>query len=522
MKSFVGKYHESITGAISGWDRIALRGTIRWLSSCEGLRSYLSVKNILLKDFGDWAMALTERVRDSCDALADIWGIRREYLPSSSVDKEAIARRIMKEDNIEQGPVCMFSVVEPCWSPWVQGNRNSKRLEIKMRPRKCVWIYFYSVDERMGFSHMRLQTWLPFGIKGCLNGRHWLERQLMGEEIEYIKADNCFRWIRDPERAQKLMDAQLRVNWKRLLEERRKKYFGVLDKLFGSDPLSYYWSADETEWATDLMFRNTSELDRLFPVLARHGLLISDSANILRFLGKIDADAALPPRITGDIRGDRRRRYEGVRVKDWAGRNSVKIYNKAGNVLRVETGINDTRSFKVFRKPNDDSNRKNAWLPMRKGVADMHRRSGISQKSNERYLEALTACEANATLLEQLNIICQRTRKKGRSIRALNPWSHHDFNLFQFLAKGHWHIDGFRNHDLASCINPEAPSLNKHARARLTARTSRCLRLLRAHGLIRKVPRSLRYLLTAKGRNIATLVVAASAADTQRLMEIAS
>jgi hypothetical protein len=28
----------------------------------------------------------------------------------------------------------------------------------------------------LGFMHLRLQTWFPFRVNLCLNGRHWLAR----------------------------------------------------------------------------------------------------------------------------------------------------------------------------------------------------------------------------------------------------------------------------------------------------------------------------------------------------------
>ena len=100
MKQFIDKYQKNIIGSISGWDRIAWRGTNRWLSNCDGLGCYLSMNHILLKDFKGWALDITGKLRESCDALADIWGIRKEYLRSSSVNKEELARRIAKEDGI--------------------------------------------------------------------------------------------------------------------------------------------------------------------------------------------------------------------------------------------------------------------------------------------------------------------------------------------------------------------------------------------------------------------------------------
>lgn len=522
MDEFMRHYAKQVKGSISGWDRIALRGTIRWLSSVRGLTSYLACNDILLKDFKRWTVSLTDRIRKGCAEVAASLAIRVMYLRSSSVDKEALAREIAKEKKIEVGPICQFSVVEPCWAPAVVGNRQTGRLEVEVRPRRCVWLYTYFNDPQVGFGHVRLQSWLPFTIKGNLNGRHWLERQLMDAGIESIKSDNCFRWIADCERAQAFLDAQLRTDWPGLCNGFVDRYFGVMRDLFGETPLHYYWSADETEWATDIMFRNTAELDRLFPMLARHAVLISDSASVMRYLGRIDPHAALPARVTGDVRGDRRRRHEGLCVKHHVGRNSGKLYNKAGNVLRAETTINDPRAFKVFRQANDDPQRKRSWLPMRKGVADLQRRACVSQNSNERYLNAVASCQTDATLSETVEQVCRRTRRNGRSVRALNPYNAQDLHLLRFLPQGPWAINGFRNRDLANWISPGAADLAPEDRHRLSSRTTRLLSILRAHGLIRKVSKTHRYLLTPKGSRVVTLIISASTIQGKRLMEMAA
>ncbi len=522
MKKFMEVFGEKTMGSISGWDRLAFRGTIRWLASVRGMASYLAYRGMLLKDFGKWASSLTAQVRSSCEDVGKTLGIRMEYLRSSSLCKEDRAREIALEDGIKTGPICMFSVVEPCSAPTVVGNRAKKELELVVRPRKCVWIYFYWNDPDLGFGHMRLQTWLPFTIKGCVNGRHWLERQLLAEGIPFIKSNNSFRWIGDCARAQQLLDEQLKTDWTGLLDARRRAYFGVLDDLFETLEPHYYWSAESTEWATDIMFRNTAELDRLFPVFARYGMLIGDSANVLRFLGRIAPDAPLPPSVAGDVRGDRLRRHEGIRVKHTNGSNSIKIYNKAGNVLRTETTINDTRAYRVFRRANDDPESPLKWQFMRKGVADMHRRSQISQNANERYLDALAACGTDVTVLETVKNITRRTRRNGRSVRALNPWGERDHRLFQFLAQGQWTFNGFRNRDLALWFNPKAASLPPEQRKKLSSRASYLIRILRAHGLIRKIPKSNRYLLTKKAPQITATVLLAASAQAKQLTEIAA
>jgi hypothetical protein len=270
------------------------------------------------------------------------------------------------------------------------------------------------------------------------------------------------------------------------------------------------------------MFRSTARLDRLFPLLARHGLTITDSCNVLRFLGKIAPAAALPRRVSDGIRGDRQRRYEGIRLKHSCGRNSVKTYNKAGNVLRVETTINDPRSFKVYRRANDDPSQPLRWQNMRKGVADMQRRASLSQRSNDRYFDALASCKTDTTLLEAIEQICKKTQSHGRCVRAINPWSPADFSLLRFLAQGQWCIEGLRNRDLARWLEPDLSRLSKADRGRLSARVSRILGILKTHGLIRKVPKSHRYTITPKGSQICSMVITASTLDGQDLTEAAA
>jgi hypothetical protein len=522
MHKFMERFGGEVNAVVSGWDRIAIRGSLRWLASLQGIQTYASTNGILLKDFARWAQGLTDRIRSASSAVAQSLGIACQYLRSSSIDKEALARQIATDNAIDTGPICMFSVVEPSFSPTVVGSRETRKLALEMRPRKCVWIYFYFNDAKFGLGHLRLQTWAPFTIKGVLNGRHWLERAMIQEGIGFIKCDNCFRWISDPVRAQQLFDEQLRTDWSAAFEALVDQYFPVMRSLFADCPLSYYWSVDQSEWASDIMFRDTATLDRLFPMLARHALIVSDSASVMRYLGRIAPEANLPPKLTGDIRGDRRRRFEGICVKHRDGGNSVKTYNKAGNVLRIETTINDTRAFKVFRTANDEAGREAGWLQMRKGVADLERRSRVSQASNNRYADALSGCQAGATLLETLDSVTKPAERKGRRVRALNPCSEQDLDLLKFLTQGQWTINGLRNRDLAQWLNPRSEKLPPDERTRLSSRASRLLVILQAHGLVQKVQRSHRYMVTSKGQQIAALMSSASTIQSTKVMEMAA
>lgn len=517
-------YQDKIEGAISGLDRIRFRGTLRWLATRSGLASFMSHSRILLKDFSTWVNGLTSLVRSSCELRAKELGIETFYLRSGGVDKEKLACQIAAEKGITQGSICMFSVVEPCMSPMVKGDRASKKLDVIMANRKCVWVYHYFNDPEFGLGHVRIQSWVPFTVFICLNGRHWLEHQLQKNGIAYIKDGNCFPWIEDSTKAQMLMNQQLQSRWSQRLNKLALDSCPALSQVLRPLEPEYYWSAEETEWATDIMFKSTEALDALYPSLVHYAMQVSDSPSVMRYFGRRDLS------LSGQIKGRPpqnlmtacRRFYEGIRVKHWLNHNSVKLYNKSGSILRIETTINKTRGFKVFRSPNDDAGKPASWQHMRKGVSDLHRRCEISQQCNERYADALAVAQVQEKLREVAAPACNKVSKEGQRYRGLNPWQKDDYRLLVFLAKGENAINGFRNKDLRKMLYPESGQATRDQQKKYSGRTTRRIKLLRVHGLVRKVPKTNRYVLTEKGRKFSCALLTASALDIKALTEMAA
>jgi hypothetical protein len=505
-------------------DRVCFRGTQRLLANSKGMSSYMAFRNVLLKDFGAWAASITRKVRTCCEQVAEEAGRPVRYLRSSAESKEEMAQEIAQRDGIENGLICAFSVVEPCMSFAVEPNRKTKKLEPTMRMRKCVWVYHYWNHLQYGFSHLRIQTWLPLTVKGCINGRHWLARQLDQEGIAYQREANGFTWIENMEKAQDLLDVQMKTDWQQMLNGMLADLCPVYSHLFGNDAMPHYWSADETEWATDVLFKRPGDLARIYPALTQYGMSVFDSPSVLRFLGRrVTAQGQVPLHLTkAEVCSDMKRRPEGVRMKHSVNRNSVKMYDKHGSILRVETTINNTREFKVFRQPDDKPQAKATWQKMRKGTADMHRRAQVSQACNERYLEAIAEAPTGKRLRELFAEVSQPATRKGKKCRAINLWKEDDQNLLRFIAKGQYAINGLRNRDLRQEIFPDVDPTDKAACRRASARTTRRLALLRAHGLIRKVPKTHRYVTTKKGHRIASAIILAGQATVEQISELAA
>jgi hypothetical protein len=523
VKTFIQKYEHDVMGSLSGFDRLVLRGLLRRLFYPNGMDYCLAFLGVLLKDFGQYVLQVTTRLKEASLALARRTGRPIHYLASSQVRKDELAREIAARDRLTEGLICVLSCVEPCLTFEIHRHRESKRLQIRPHRSKCLHLYHYFLHPEFGFMSARLQTWFPLTIQVCMNGREWLARQLTREGIAYRQEGNCFTWIEDPPRAQEIMDLLLRTSWPAFLDEIARQLNPIHRELFGDFDLRYYWSAHQSEWATDIMFKDPEKLAGIYPRFLRHGLTTFASPDVMRFLGrKLPPTGHLPPTFAAEVVSRLRRRPEGIRIKHRVGSNHIKLYDKQGSNLRVETTINDPRDFKVLRRKAGDDQGELAWRPLRKGVADLHRLAQVSEAANRRYLKALAAVQDTTSLGALTEKLCRPTFWKGQRLRALNPYGPHDLALLKAVARGEFAINGFRNRDLAKLLyaSDQEPTLTE--KRRQSGAITRKLRLLRAHGLIKKVPKTQRYHLTAGGSKAISAIIAALHADTDSLIKLAA
>jgi len=216
---------------------------------------------------------------------------------------------------------------------------------------------------------------------------------------------------------------------------------------------------------------------------------------------------------------------ESVRLKHWVNGNSVKRYDH-GNVLRVETTINRPKEFRSYRAAVGDPEGPKSWRVMRRGVADTHRRAEVSQASNERYLESLAAVAATTTVAEVAKRWTERVAEPGqggadgRKLRGLNPFAAEDAALLTAVSDPKWGLNGLRNRELAEALFGE-PSPDPAERKKRSAKVGRLIRLLRAHGILKKVPKTHRYQVCAKSRDGLLAILAARTANAEKLTTIA-
>jgi hypothetical protein len=308
----------------------------------------------------------------------------------------------------------------------------------------------------------------------------------------------------------------LHTDWPGLLDELVPQVNPLEGQLYTvGHPVPYYWSVDQSEWASDYLFRRGEDLARVYPRLIEWGITSLGSRDVLRFLGrKVPAEGY--GRFSGEVLTDLRERPEGLRIKHWVDSNSIKMYDKQGLVLRVETTILRARDIKVYRPKEGDPDGPKDWRVLRKGIADLHRLAQVSQQANDRYVEAMAGVDLSLRVGEVGQELARRVKWKGRPVRGLNPLAQSDVDLLEAVNQGQFVLSGFRNADIREALYGQAPADRREHR-RQSAAVTRKLRLLRAHGLIHKVAHTHRYLVSDKGRSQIGLLLLARQANATKL-----
>jgi hypothetical protein len=485
---FLVKHADKVTGVLSCFDRVIFRGYLP-LSYARGLSGFLYQQKVLLKDFKDYAPRIAERIKEHVKGLVAKAGAPYRHLPSKEPMEEQ-ARRLAKAKDLKEGIVCGFSRLETC---------RSFRFEVRdglpgLRPdfRRCLVLYVFLLHAVLGLIHVKIHTWLPLTMQVYVNGHDFLARKLDALGMAYTMHDNAFTRIADLKAAQACADRFAKQNWPKLLGQLAQQFNPLVgQELRGQD---YYWVMDQAEYATDVLFGDRPALAGLYPRLVEHARLCLSAEDVLRFLGR-----KLHPSFQGEVQSHVGRRVEGVRVKHTMKSNKLKMYDKAGLVLRIETVINDPTEFRVRRRK---AGRKElSWQPLRKGIAWLWRYAEVSRAANGRYLEALVVVDDDSPARRLLDRVTRPAKLHGRRKRALQPLSPADQALFLAVLRGEHRLHGFRNRDLAGRLYPKAAN-DPLERRRRCGRVTRLIQVLRAHALVAKIPRTRRYRVTAQGERL--------------------
>jgi len=475
---------DRIAGVLSCYDRMLIQGTLPGLCYAEGMTGYLYGHRVRIFDYPRWAQPLREALRENAERLAAENGLEIEFIRrAKSFRKEDKIHQVLQQRGEHPGLVWIFSTMEPCstYRPW--HDKTTGKTYLRPDDGKCLHYYFYFIDEELGLCYVRVPTWCPFRLQIYLNGHHRLACRLKRKQIGHTRLDNAFLQIEDLGRSQKIADDWPVEKLHRKLDEWAERYCPVIRQF----EVRYHWSLEQVEFSTDLLFRRPEDLQAIYGPLTRTAIHTVKPDNVATFLGR-----KLSPLYQGEIGNRFNIRIEGTRIKHTLGPVAIKMYDKFGLILRIETTVNDVSFFPHYRTVEQrDGRTATQWARMKKSIYSLPALREALQAANRRYLEFLSTLDDPSAGIDRLQKVSEPVRENERSYAGLNFFSAADQSLIETLARGEFNLRGFQN-----------KSLRAHLRENTSGQVSRLLKRLRLHGLVKKVGHTYRYYLTSLGRHI--------------------
>jgi hypothetical protein len=478
MELLTKRYEDNISGVLSCYDRIIIKGTLPTVCFAQGLTSYLFKNNIRIFDYAKFAEPLREKIRTNAEQLAVSNNISIEFVRNSTARKEDIVRKHF--DGKKTGLVHILSAMEACPSyvPW--HDKLSHKSFLKSTQSKCLHYYFYFNDPDIGFGYVRVPTWCPFQLQVYFNGHNLLANELSKKGIAYTMLDNAFDYIADFKKAQQISDS-LDVN---KLLKKLDWFSGLYCPVYKEFGQTYHWSIMQQEYATDIVFKKQEYLKPLYEDLIATAIHTVKPANIATFLSQ-----KIHTNYEGEIGNNYNIRMEGSRIKHSMGLVSIKMYDKFNKILRIETTVNDVSFFKHYRTvEHRDGTTSQQQAPVKKNIFSLTALTEIMLAANTRYLAFISAIEDNSVGKKKLHKITTSKREKNRTYKGFNFFDKDDQNVLVYLTSGEFNISGFRCKDL-----------KKRFKNYSSFKISRILKRLRVIGLIKRIGKTYKYYITTLG-----------------------
>lgn len=517
MDTLLHKFSTIIKGSIEGFDRLVFKGTLKPIAFALGMQALLRSRGVLNKDYKDWVTKQSTAIIESAEAYSQKHcGRGTIYIPSINIRKEELAHDLQKESGVKGGLIGVWSCVEGCKTYRSTFDATAGYPSLQHADSRCKHLYFYYDHSDYGFMSVRLQTWAPYGIQIAINGREWLRRSLDKEKCGYIVDGNKFLHIDDYELAQRLLNSQLDTNWEQMLSGFAKEVFPGMSAILG-DRMKYYWTLWQSEMATDYIFNDPESLNPLMERFVRHAIMTGTYDRVLKYMGHpVRKDGQPYQSAHPELMTKVASWHDGTRVRHYVDKNSVKFYNQQ-NVLRIEMTMNNPQKYLVQRlKENDDKSECKKYLPMRKGIADINLRAKVSSARNKAFAEQLATVSDKTPvgeLLEGITNSVTRNRKKSIALDITGK----DKEILIVISDPAFNAGAITNKALQQKL-VGTEWANKATDKKLSSKISRNISLLRSHGIIRKLPKQHKYVLTDKGRKITSALNAILSASTEDLV----
>ena len=478
------KYADQISAVLTCYDRMVIQGVVpNWCCS-ESITHYFYCNGIKIFDFANFTQPLTRKIRDNAEQIARDNGIEIEFIRKvKAFRKDDRIEEIIKTSGKTEGLIHIFSAMEQCnsFKPW--HDKTTGKTFLKPDGGKCLHYYFYFIDKELGLCYLRVPTWCPFRLQFYMNGHNLLANKMKKKDISFETLDNSFSYLSDQEMAQKLSDRINPEDIHKALDAFAKRYCPVVSEL----NMSYSWTIMQIECSTDIIFKSPEFLQPVYDEIIKTAIFSVKPDNIATFLGQ---------RITynckKEVGTNYNQRFLGTRIKHHMGDVSIKMYDKHGIVLRIESTCNDVGSFRVMRKVDHrDGTSTEQKAPMKKSIYSLYQLFTIMKAANYRYLEFISTFDDHSNGDRHLTEVTKAVSENHRSFKGLNFFDERDLSVLETIGRGEFMTFGMRNCDV-----------RKYMKGVSSSAMSRIFKRLRLHGLIERQIHSYKYFPTELGKSV--------------------
>jgi len=481
--SLIERYTDKIRGVISCYDRTIIQGILPGLCFAEGMTSYLYTHQIRIFDYLRFAEPLRDAIRTNAERLANENGFEIEFVRKTNIRKEDIITKVLERRGAHPGLVHILSTMEACpsYKPW--HNKKTGKTFLKPDTGKCLHYYFYFIDQELGLCYVRVPTWCPFRLQFYFNGHQMLAHKLRKNGVRYHLLDNAFIDISDFDTAQKLSDDLDIARLHGRLDEYARLCCPVIEKL----GVTYHLSLMQVEYATDIIFKRQADLKSVYEAITRTAIHAVKPDKVATFLGR-----KLTAHYQDELGNNFSTRIEGTCIKHHMGPVAIKMYDKFGLILRIETTVNNPSFFKHHRWVEQKNGQKIFKLAnLKKSIYSLNDLRLLLVSANKRYLAFISEIDDPSAGQKLLHQVTEPKKLHGRTYRGFNFFSINDQLLCEIIIRGEYAISGLRNKDLRHYLSDLTPG-----------QISRRLKNLRVHGLIKRIGRTYKYYLTDLGRRV--------------------
>jgi hypothetical protein len=479
-EGLLDRYADKIVGMLGCYDRLVFNGTLTAIAHPEAFAAVLHHEGIRCFDLRDYVEPLREQIRQNAEQIAARHGLHIQFLPHSDTRKEELVADLLARRGSMPGLVCIFSAMETCttYRPW--HDKATGKTGVKFTSGRCLHYYFYFVDPALGLCYVRVPTWAPYRLQVYFNGHHWLASRLRAARINYRMDDTAFVELGDWKRAQQISDELTVFGLHQKLASFARRYCPPSTRFAEG----YHWSIMQSEYALDVVFRRAEDLQPLYEEISRQAVLAVRIDEMARFWDK---------RLSHEAKAASRfyTRVEGTCIRHHLGRQSIKMYDRGGRILRIEATSNDITFFRHHRKvEHRDGSSEHKVAPLKKSIYSLTDLDDLMAAACRRYLDFVGTLADHTPQRHDLDRISRPVRDEhNRSCRGFNLFLTEDLTVLLAVLRGEFTLNGLSGRRLRAVLPHKS-----------CAQIGRILKRLRLHGLIRRVGHTYRYYLTTFGR----------------------